>query len=78
MPNQLQISAKLRASVHWGAVFPLGMYAASTLQMERAMNLSFLEFIPRYFLYIALFAWLVTFLGLAYTLARQILVQARK
>ncbi|MHB1334302.1 MAG: hypothetical protein ACYCY1_17080 [Sulfuriferula sp.] len=54
------------------------MYAASTLQMERAMNLSFLEFIPRYFLYIALFLWLVTFSGLAYTLARQILVQARK
>ncbi|MHB1247225.1 MAG: tellurite resistance/C4-dicarboxylate transporter family protein [Sulfuriferula sp.] len=64
--------------LYWGAVFPLGMYAASTLQMERAMNLPFLEFIPHYFLYIALFAWLVTFLGLAYTLARQILVRMRK
>jgi len=64
--------------LYWGAVFPLGMYAASTLQMERAMNLPFLEFIPRYFLYLALLAWLAAFAGLVYTLARQILVRARK
>jgi tellurite resistance protein TehA-like permease len=64
--------------LYWGAVFPLGMYAASTFQMERAMNLPFLEFIPRYFLYLALLAWLAAFAGLVYTLARQFLVRAKK
>ncbi len=64
--------------LYWGAVFPLGMYAASTLQMERAMNLPFLEFIPHYFLYIALLAWLITFAGFVYTLVHHALVLARK
>ena len=64
--------------LYWGAVFPLGMYAASTFQMERAMNLPFLEFIPRYSLYLALLAWLATFIGLIYTLARHFFVRAKK
>ena len=27
--------------LYWGAVFPVGMYAAATWQMARAMNLGF-------------------------------------
>lgn len=54
--------------LYWGAVFPLGMYTACTLQMAWAMDLEFLYVIPRYFVYIALFAWLAAFSGLVYRL----------
>ena len=44
--------------------FPLGMYTASTFQMAKAMQLEFLLVVPRVFLWIAIAAWLTTFLGL--------------
>jgi tellurite resistance protein TehA-like permease len=49
----------------WGAVFPLGMYAACSHQMIVAMGFPFLEFLPRAFLYIALAAWSAAFIGFA-------------
>lgn len=55
--------------LYWGAVFPLGMYAACTFQMAHAMELGFLIVLPRVFLYFALAAWLLTFAGLCRTLA---------
>ena len=57
--------------LYWGAVFPLGMYAASTHEMIRAMSLEFLDFIPSLFLYIALAAWTAAFIGLAADLLRR-------
>jgi tellurite resistance protein TehA-like permease len=48
---------------YWGAVFPLGMYTVCTLQMARALDLSFLLFIPRYFIFLAALAWCLTFAG---------------
>src|SRR3546814_6589454 len=49
--------------LYWGAVFPLGMYAASTHQMDLAMGFDFLDPLPTAFLYIALLAWAATFYG---------------
>jgi tellurite resistance protein TehA-like permease len=56
--------------LYWGAVFPLGMYAVGTLKMAAAMKLGFLDFIPHAFFWIALAAWVLTFAGLARSLAR--------
>ena len=57
-------------------VFPLGMYTACTFQMARALNLEFLLAIPRYFIYIALVAWLITFAGMCLHLVRQLSLPA--
>lgn len=56
--------------LYWGAVFPLGMYTVSTLEMDRSMRLDFLYVLPRIFIYVALGAWLLTFWGMLVTIYR--------
>ncbi|MCD0501668.1 tellurite resistance/C4-dicarboxylate transporter family protein [Bordetella petrii] len=56
--------------LYWGAIFPLGMYAASTWQMNRAMGFDFLEFLPPVFLGMALLGWLLAFTAMVRRLLR--------
>ena len=57
--------------LYWGAVFPLGMYAAGTHEMISAMGFDFLGFVPQAFLYIGLVAWAAAFAGLVFDLLRR-------
>ncbi|HPF38736.1 MAG TPA: tellurite resistance/C4-dicarboxylate transporter family protein [Phycisphaerae bacterium] len=50
--------------LYWGAVFPLGMYTACTLRVSQAMDIEFITSIPNVFIWIALAAWSLTFVGL--------------
>ncbi|MBI2318038.1 MAG: tellurite resistance/C4-dicarboxylate transporter family protein [Betaproteobacteria bacterium] len=55
--------------LYWGAVFPLGMYAAATFRLAEVFSLPFLFALTPLFLGLALTTWLMTFLGLILTLA---------
>lgn len=50
--------------LYWGAVFPLGMYAACTYQMAGVMSLGFLTWLPPVFFAVGLTAWGACCLGL--------------
>jgi tellurite resistance protein TehA-like permease len=55
---------------YWGMVFPLGMYAASSFQLAKAIQLDFLLVIPDFFVYAALLVWALTFFGMLKALFR--------
>jgi tellurite resistance protein TehA-like permease len=55
----------------WAMIFPLGMYPACTLELIKAMDLNLLSWIPRFFIYVALLAWLVTFAAMLRELIRK-------
>ena len=57
--------------MYWGAVFPLGMYAVSTLRMMEAMELHFLGLLPHVIFGIGLCAWALLFTGQLRALHRQ-------
>jgi len=56
--------------LYWGLVFPLGMFSVCTHQLLQVLHLSFLQWLPWAFAYIAIAAWLMTFIGLVMQLPR--------
>jgi tellurite resistance protein TehA-like permease len=56
---------------YWAAVFPIGMYTVCTQGLIRDFRLPFLELIPTVFVWIALGAWGLTFMGLCRHLLRR-------
>lgn len=54
----------------WSMVFPLGMYAASSIAFGRATHLSFIVTIAQWEIWAAFLAWTLVFLGWAGSLLR--------
>jgi len=51
----------------WGLVFPLGMYTVCTFQLSKVLGFEPLMIIPQVFIYLAIAAWLITFVAMIYS-----------
>ena len=57
---------------YWSMVFPLGMYTVATWRLAESLQFSFLQPVSRIFIYIAWMAWLVTFLGMCWSMVKKL------
>jgi tellurite resistance protein TehA-like permease len=58
---------------YWGAVFPLGMYTVCTHRLAGVLGVNFLLVVPRYFVYLAVVAWMAALLGLILSVLRALI-----
>ena len=56
----------------WSVVFPLGMYVAATHEYATEAHLPFLDVIPHAVFWVALLAWVLTFIGMWVRLLRPV------
>ena len=54
----------LMTPLHWGGVFPLGMYSVSTYHLAKILAAPFPLPLSQLFMAIAVLAWAATFAGL--------------
>jgi len=55
---------------YWGMAFPLAMYTTGSFQLFTALELPFMLFIPRGFVFVAVTVWIGTFVGLLLSVYR--------
>lgn len=55
---------------NWAMVFPLGMYTTASWRLAEALRLRFLDVVPEVFVWVALVAWCLNFVGLLHALIR--------
>ncbi|HEY6947047.1 MAG TPA: tellurite resistance/C4-dicarboxylate transporter family protein [Candidatus Acidoferrum sp.] len=58
--------------LYWGMVFPLGMYTTCTYRLAEVTGLTFLRPIPKYFVFVALFVWVLVFGGLVHAVVARL------
>lgn len=58
--------------LYWGAVFPLGMYTTCTFRLAEEMQVPLLKSLAYPFLWVAILAWILTFVGLLGSMVRTV------
>jgi tellurite resistance protein TehA-like permease len=53
---------------NWAMVFPLGMYTTATWRFADTLGLPFLDIVPALFVWVAVAAWCLNFIGLLFVL----------